>query len=175
VHLVDERLDARTERAGERVGGVGAGGQHERVQQVLDGQRVAGAQVGDGGAAPGGVADVGAGDGDLVGGVGLLEDHVRGHHLGEAGHRPAQVGVLAEVDLAGGGVDQVGGLGQDLGRVGGVGGGGLDDARRRGGVGGGGSGGRDAAGEGEGEQGTAQPVGDMHVGFCSLLPCRLPG
>jgi hypothetical protein len=115
------------------------------------------------------VAHVGGGDLDDVGRLGVLEDHVRGHHLGEAGDGHALGGLLVVVDPPGLRVDEDGGPAQDGGRVG------RDEFGVRGGRGGHGYGGRGgggghgdgAGGEGGGEEGTGQAVPGVrgHEGF----------
>ena len=84
VHHLHERVDVAGDGAREDIGGVVAAGEHETVEQLLDGEHLARLKAGDG-AIGGYVGEVALLDGDLLGEVRVLERYERRHDLGGGG------------------------------------------------------------------------------------------
>jgi MFS family permease len=113
VHLGDERRPPCAVRPGESEGGVTAGLDQHGCQQILGGELVTGDQASAARPVIGGVLDRALSDRDLPIQVTGLQDHQRGHHLGNAAHRPPDVRVGAPQGGAGAGVDQHAALDRD--------------------------------------------------------------
>ena len=103
VHLLDEQaawLDTRCQR----FRGIVAGDEEDAVQKLPNGQLLAAGQphhcpVGAG------LGSLGRDGQEMVEGD-VVEGHQHRHHLGQAGRRPARVGIVAPQDLAHVGIDQ---------------------------------------------------------------------
>ena len=91
-HLVHQRhkgVHFPGHTVGHRQGGVVSAGEHQPVEQLLQGQNVPRGQV-HGGA----LRHVVPGDGILCAQVAVLNGHHSGHNLGDAGDEPLLIGVL---------------------------------------------------------------------------------
>ncbi len=106
VHLRDERVPAGAVAGGQQVGRVAAGGQQHRLQQLARGQHIPGDQAGAAGTALVHVPDGAPADLDLPAQVTGPDHQQRGHHLGDAAHRPGDGEVPAPQFHAGAGIHQ---------------------------------------------------------------------
>ncbi len=116
VHPGDERGQAGAVGLGQGVGGVRAGREQQRVQELAGGEPVPRPQAGVAGVVRAHVPGHRGRDGDRAVQVARLDHQVGGHHLGDAGHRPLGVRVAAPQQLAGHHVLDRGGPRADPGR-----------------------------------------------------------
>jgi hypothetical protein len=117
VHLLDERGQARAVGLGQGVGGVRAGREQQRVQELVRGEPVPRPQAGVARVVCAHVPGHRGRDGDLAVQVARLDHEIGGHHLGDAGHRPLGVQVTAPQQPAGDHVLDRGGPRADPGRA----------------------------------------------------------
>jgi hypothetical protein len=101
VHLGDERRQARAVGLGQGIGGVRAGREQQRVQELVRGEPVPGPQARVAGVVRTHVPGHRGRDGDLAVQVARLDHEIGGHHLGDAGHRPLGVQAAAPQQPAG--------------------------------------------------------------------------